>query len=535
MDNLNHLFNYLNAEQIHLDKEEFEFQFNSHPDYPSLLALSDTLSFFNVNNAAFKIDSTEIDLLPNNFLANLKKDNVNFLSFVQKKDTEISYTNGSEKKYSLPKDQFVELWDDVILLAEKDTEIVRPKPKNWISLSLRVLTLVLFVTVLVIGQPNKWFGLFYVFPIIGLFLSISVLKDLIGTKSTLMDKFCNVTAATSCQTVVNSNKWKVFKIISFSDLSIVFFATQLLALFLMGISNNYESYFYLQVILLLISVPIIAISIYYQKAIEKKWCPICLTISALLIAELGYVLYLNAIFSFNITWSGLFIFLFVTSTGAVLWFSLKETLTKMKQLKEEELKANRFKRNYKLFKNMLLASKRYDLPKSLFVFGNLDSKLNISIVTSPFCGHCTEPHYMLKSLLDKKQEHLNISILYNVRPKNEQLLNFVSSLTNVKSTEGQSGYYKAMDDWYQNKDEQKWLSKHKTNGINKETNDLLIESNNWFMAQEINFTPCLFINGYRFPNEYELSDLPFFIDELIEDHSLLNKKHEINLAEAEKL
>ncbi|HXJ97777.1 MAG TPA: vitamin K epoxide reductase family protein [Gelidibacter sp.] len=533
MNNLKNVFNYLDAEQIQLDKEEFEFQYNSHPDYPSLLALSDTLSFFNVNNAAFKIESTEIDLLPNNFLANLKKDNVNFLSFVEKKETTISYTNGSEKKYSLPKDQFVELWDDVILLAEKDTEIVKPKPKNWISLSLRVLTLVLFVTVLVIGQPNKWFGLFYVFPIIGLFLSISVLKDLIGTKSTLMDKFCNVTAATSCQTVVNSNKWKVFKIISFSDLSIVFFATQLLALFLMGISNNYESYFYLQVILLLISVPIIAISIYYQKAIEKKWCPICLTISALLIAELGYVLYLNSIFSFNITWSGFFIFLFVTSTTVALWLSIKETLTKVKKLKEQELKAHRFKRNYKLFKNMLLTSRHYDLPKSLFVFGNPDSKLNISIVTSPFCGHCTEPHYMLKSLLDKKSEHLNISILYNVRPENKRFLTFVNTLININSAEGIHGYFNAMDDWYQ--DKEKWSAKHQTNGTNKKINDLLFKNHNWFMAQDINFTPCLFINGFRYPSEYELSDLPFFIDELIEDHSLLNKKHEINLAEAEKL
>lgn len=482
MDQLKTLFNYLNAEDIHLDKEEFNFQFNSHPDYPSLLALTDTLSFFNVNNGAFKIGSTEIDLLPNKFLAHLKKDNANFLSFVEKKATMISYTNGSEKKYSLSKDKFVELWDDVILLAEKDTEIVKPKSKNWINLNLQVLTLVLFVSVLVIGQPNKWFGLFYVFPIIGLFLSISVLKDLIGTKSALMDKFCNVTAATSCQTVVNSNKWKVFKIVSFSDLSIVFFATQLLALFLMGVSNNFESYFYLQTILLLIALPIIAISIYYQKSIEKKWCPVCLTISALLIIELGYALYLNSIFSFTIAWSGFFIFLFVTSTTAVLWLSFKESLTKVKKLKEQELKANRFKRNYKLFKNMLLTSKHYDLPKSLFVFGNPDSKLNISIVTSPFCGHCTEPHFMLKKLLDKKHEHLNISILYNVRPKNEQLLNFVSSLTNVKSTEGQSGYYKAMDDWYQNKDEQKWLSKHKTNGINKKSDNLLIESNNWFMS-----------------------------------------------------
>ena len=183
---------------------------------------------------------------------------------------------------------------------------------------------------------------------------------------------------------------------------------------------------------------------------------------------------------------------------------------------------------------MLLTSKQYDLPKSLFVFGNPNSKLNISVVTSPFCGHCNEPHYMLKKLLDKKYEHLNISILYNVRPKDNRLLNFVSSLMNVKSTEGQSGYYKAMDDWHQNKDEEKWLAKYQTDGINKQTEAFLDENHDWFMSQDINFTPCLFINGYRYPKEYVLSDLPFFIDELIEDHSLWNVKHKTVLTDIEK-
>src|SRR5690606_681513 len=108
MNSLKTLFQYLDAEAISLDKEEFNFQFNSHPDYPSLLALSDTLSFFNVNNGAFKISSAEIDLLPNKFLAHLKKDNADFLSFVEKKESTVSYTNGIEKKYSLTKDKFVE-------------------------------------------------------------------------------------------------------------------------------------------------------------------------------------------------------------------------------------------------------------------------------------------------------------------------------------------------------------------------------------------------------------------------------------------
>ena len=46
MKEYGYLFNYLETENIKIDQEEFTFQVQSHPEYPSLLAISDTLSFF---------------------------------------------------------------------------------------------------------------------------------------------------------------------------------------------------------------------------------------------------------------------------------------------------------------------------------------------------------------------------------------------------------------------------------------------------------------------------------------------------------
>ncbi|MEN9655742.1 MAG: hypothetical protein RL311_668, partial [Bacteroidota bacterium] len=63
------LFQYLEKEQITIDKSEFEFQMQSHPDYPSLLAISDTLNFFNINNGAIRLDFSDIELLPDRFVA----------------------------------------------------------------------------------------------------------------------------------------------------------------------------------------------------------------------------------------------------------------------------------------------------------------------------------------------------------------------------------------------------------------------------------------------------------------------------------
>lgn len=55
--NYNYLFQYLQAEGISIDQNEFVFQLESHPDWGTILAVNDTLDFFNVNTAVFKVNN----------------------------------------------------------------------------------------------------------------------------------------------------------------------------------------------------------------------------------------------------------------------------------------------------------------------------------------------------------------------------------------------------------------------------------------------------------------------------------------------
>jgi hypothetical protein len=41
---------------LKIDNQEFHFQFQSHPDYPSALAFSDTLNFLGVKNTAYNLE-----------------------------------------------------------------------------------------------------------------------------------------------------------------------------------------------------------------------------------------------------------------------------------------------------------------------------------------------------------------------------------------------------------------------------------------------------------------------------------------------
>ena len=73
-ENYNYLFQYLEKERINIDYDEFEFQMKSHPDYPSVIAITDTLHFFNIDNGVLRVSNAEIELLPNRFIAFLKNE-----------------------------------------------------------------------------------------------------------------------------------------------------------------------------------------------------------------------------------------------------------------------------------------------------------------------------------------------------------------------------------------------------------------------------------------------------------------------------
>lgn len=63
------VINYLESHKIPIDKDEFELQLEGHPDFPSLLAFSDALNFFNIENDSYRISNDEKDILPEDFLA----------------------------------------------------------------------------------------------------------------------------------------------------------------------------------------------------------------------------------------------------------------------------------------------------------------------------------------------------------------------------------------------------------------------------------------------------------------------------------
>ena len=517
-EDFKYLFHYLEKEGITIDKTEFLYQIKSHPDYPSLLSISDTLTFFSVENQAIQVDATEIELLPEQFIALLTKESgTQFLYLVQ--EIENSYFLFEEgKNVPISKADLIDKWRGIALLAEKseDVPVKAKKSYNWV---LPALCFVLFLGQLFMFEANVATKLFFGFSIIGFLFSIAALKDLFETKNELLTKFCNLSTSTSCTSVVSSNKWAIFKLINFSDLSIIFFTAQFIGLFTFLLAGNGAAFFQIQIVLLLASVPVLFLSVYFQKFVEKKWCPICLVIGAIIIAELAYLGQITPA-EFSVSYQSILLigllYLFVTTA----WLGLKKILTAQKELKEFKLKANRFLRNYQIFKNSLLSKERVDLPFTHIVLGNKESDVQLSILTNPFCGHCKDAHQIIESILEKYDKNLQVKIIFkaNIEDQNEQTKLFFRSLMGIYLEKGEAFFKTALHDWFSHKNMEKWLAQYQLEEMNTKKIDATFNlQNSWCQTNDFNFTPEIFVNGYLFPEAYERENLELYITELIED------------------
>lgn len=517
--NFSTFYNYLEKENIQIDKTEFEFQIQSHPNYPSLLAISDTFSFLNIDNLCAKIDYSQIRHLPNRFVVLLKSESDEFQFHLVERENENYFLFENKKKVLISEEQLKKKWEQIVLLLEENSFLDNIKEKkNSYNGILIIITLLLFCGLLYYSSVNFQTSLFFIFPFCGILFSFASLKDLFGVKSKLASDFCAISISASCDSVVNSNKWKIFEILNFSDLSIVFFTSQLIGLFLAILNHDSIDFFFMQKILLLLSLPLVMISLYYQKFVEKKWCPICLAIISIIISELIFIFFVNS-FVFNFSLYTLLLFLFLFVLILLLWKRLKRSLIKQKQLKESLFKSIRFERNYENFRNNLLARPQVILPKTPLILGNVESKRVITLISNPFCGHCKKAHEIIESILEKHSEDLQVQIILKTNITldiDEDSKKLFRGLMEVYEREGVMVFKKALKYWFDKKDTKEWFELFQE-GTKLDFDDILTDQYNWCVENDYNFTPAIFINGYEYPKTYDRELLAFFVNDIVED------------------
>ncbi len=270
----------------------------NHPDYPSILSISDALSAWHLKNVTIKIEPDKLAELPVPFIAFIKSSGDSFVLITGIRNDKVFYLDAKNKTKTKNLSEFRQQFSGVVLLAEAnensgEADFKKAKQKQRIQ-QLKIPAFItiglLLIAADIINSPiNNLFATAFSFLLIlkfaGALVTVLLLWYDADKANPTLQKICSGRGKTNCTAILNSRAAKIFGL-SWSEIGFFYFAGGFLIL-LISLNNQVDSLLIFQLIQLfnLVTLPYVFFSIYYQWRLVKQWCPLCLTVQAILALE----------------------------------------------------------------------------------------------------------------------------------------------------------------------------------------------------------------------------------------------------------
>jgi len=519
------LLKLLNHSGVRIDNDLLTDELEKHPDYPSLLAVCDVLTAFNIENSAFRVSYEELSGVPCPFLAHVNTDDGDLVEVTRMDGNNIYVSSEKWEKHKLSIEAFKKMFTGVVLTIEPFEEQIAPKtfsntlkavktPVAVIGLALIFIAALTFHTGYFANLSWQVLSLTAV-KSAGLITAILLLVQSIDSNNPLVQVLCQSGGKTDCNAILSSKAATVFEGLTWSEVGFFYFAGTWLLLLLGGGS---APIWQALVVLNFVSLPYTVYSIYYQARIARQWCVLCCTVQALLWLEfIPFVTIINNhSFAFGQGWdmAAITTLLICLFTPATLWILLKPLLLKIQQLQPLKQQLRKFKYNTELFNKMLTEQPKYALPDKEWsiVLGNAEADNVFTIVTNPYCQPCAKMHKLLEELLDQNgdiQARIVFTAKNNDKDRNTPISRHLMALNESCD---QAIIKNALHDWYEQKQKnyEAWAKIYPVQ-LNEAEFYKLDKQKAWCSLAEVSGTPTLLLNGYRLPQLYQLPDLKYML------------------------
>ncbi len=499
-----------------------------HPDYPSMLSISDVFAKWKIPHAIARLESLNIEELPLPFIAYTHNPKYSFLTVVAiDKKTVEGFSGSYSKTVIIPRDEFLQHWEGIYLIAEPNKDSGEPL---YNTVKRQRLIYHLFLTILVFNVgliswlvfrshlPNNvnrqaifgfYFQLFQ--NALGVAITLLLLGHETNDNNPLFQRVCGAGARVNCKAILTARAARLFKHLSWGEIGFFYFFGNFLSI----IYNPLNPFPYW---LNLIALPYTAFSIYYQGIVIKQWCLLCVSVQALLL--LGAI---NIWFSrlLGISWlpdsSNLlpFGFIIFICYGFVicLWYVSKPLLIRLSAATKSRRELLRLKMNYEIFDALLENQKTIQL-SSIEGFGidigNPNAINTIIKVCNPFCGPCAKAHPWIEKLIATNLE-IKAKIIFTSSQQQNDINNLPAKhLLALAERQDPNLIHEALNDWY--------LADKKTYDVFSKKYHMPVEElqrqqnqlermGDWCYENDIQFTPTIFINGFQLPDIYTLEDV----------------------------
>ena len=492
-----------------------------NPYYPSLLSLSDTFTKHNIPNGAYTVAKEDFSRLQPPFIAFVSMPDVgrDFVLVTDITDKTVTYLYAGSKATIIKKEDFLQRYQKIVWAAEPNErsgetdyfkKIKQERSKQyrkivWITAASIMILLAIIANISV--DTLLAFGTIALIKLIGTAAAVLLLVYEMDKNNVFVKNICSAGGKINCDAVLSSKASKIGGI-SWAEIGFFYFAATTIWLLLPGLS--FSSKILWLAIGNMFAAPYILFSIYYQWRVIKQWCPLCLIIQSILVSELiwNIVFYWNH-FTFPVIHSFEYmIVLLCVLFPIVIWYGLKPIFKKAKDHNLYAAAYRRLQYNPNLFNSLLQEQTRIpDGWQQLGItVGNTNATTTIIKVCNPYCNPCAEAHPLLEKIIARNSD-VQVKILFVQNKKNKVV---VKHLLAIAADNDRTKTQQALDDWYLAEDKNYGLFAAKypfpKNVEERVSRDIEV-MDKWCNEAEVMYTPTIFINGHRMPENYTIMEL----------------------------
>jgi hypothetical protein len=507
----------------------------AHPDYPSLKCVCDYFEEINVRYWPLRIDENDFFSITHPFIAHLNIGQGQLVVVHKADRNSVYYSDSLKGEKNIKTDNFLAKWSKTVIFIDPDSnsgesgyqsrhaqEIVNRAIVPFF-ISLFCFTLIYGITAnsLSIGNENLLsFLILFAANLTGLFFSILLFIHEIDFRAGFVDKLCHISTHTDCDAVTKSKLSKVYANISWADVGVTYFLSSLILMCLLPVSSAFS----ILSLLSFFSLPYPVISILYQWLKIRKWCPLCISVQATLLAEFAI---LTVSFSLKgLTAHMVFKTLLLMSLVIGIVLLLKLLYLSEKEKNYTRLELERLKRNPKVFRGQIRIEEQlvFSGETNPLLFGNTDSKVSVTVFLSFHCSACSKKFEEIRKLL-KSNDKVNVQLIFSPA-KDDGGQNLTKLILQNYKAGKKEIVLSILEKWYESdvKSRQKLIAGIEDKTEEEELNGFLSSNEKLFRENNIDRVPSIYLNGFSFPDVYNLSDIKYHMDSII----LLRKEYKTN-------
>lgn len=496
----------------------------NHPEYPSLLAISDCLTAWGIENEAYHIDKTQFDCgrMSFPFIAHFPEKDGHFVLVHQIRNQIVLFSDEENNKGVMDENIFLDRWSGITLNAATH---IKSGEKNYEQNRLRyfIKDLLLPASLLVLSGSiyliffqqafNQFHFLLGLVNLAGLGISILLLVQNINSNNPFIQNLCNLGGKDGCNAILKTEAANLTSWLSWSEVGFFYFAGSLLLLLLSPQAIGILAW------LNLLAMPYTFYSLYYQYH-KQNWCILCCLIQVVLWLEFFILIFLNesgisAVYELSNLSSSLFYLLPLAFLFPIVsWGFLKPFFSNAAQVIPLQEQLKKFKYNSELFNQLLTSQPCYEVQDELIpvLLGNPDAAHIITIVSNPYCEPCAKAHQVMEDWIAQRND-VQLKVVFSTVNKDDDMRTKIARhMTGLQLLDNKEIVKDALNDWYvkNHKNYESWAIKYPVI-FNHELTEISKKQRDWCDRMAITFTPTILVNGYKIPDSYTLEDVKYLI------------------------